>query len=590
MQIYKTPVKDIRFALESLGYDQVSALPKHADFDLETIVGMIEEAGKFCADRMLPLNHSGDLEGLKYDPETHTVTTPKGFKQLYRDFCENGYAAMAHPSEFGGSDAPYVFAFLMSEISTATNKSFSMCPGLTQGLVDALLHHGTESQKEQYIEKLITGVYTGTMCLTEPQCGTDLGILTTKAEPIEGEEGAFALTGTKIWITFGEHDLTDNIVHLVLARLPGAPEGTAGISTFLVPKFLENGERNPVFCGGLEHKMGIHASPTCVMNFEGAKGWLIGQPNKGMKVMFTMMNAARLSVGIEGISLSEISYQTALAFAKDRRQSRSLDVNKQDKSAKADNILVHPDVRRMLLNVKASTEGMRALAIWVAIQLDISEKHEDPTIKQEAADLVALLTPVIKSYCTERGFWNVSEAMQAMGGAGYTQDWSVEQYLRDMRIAMLYEGTNHIQALDLVGRKLPMGGGRAIMAFQNRVTALIKESKGNEFMEPFINQLKDASKLLTDLTMNTLMAKGAQDPEEAGAVASNYLNVFALTAIWFVWCLELKSTQGKSGSFYETKIKTGRYFMNHILPQIHSLAAVIRQGKADMMAFDASEF
>ncbi len=590
MQIYKTPVKDIRFALESLGYDKVSNLKQCQDYDVDTLVGMIEEAGKFCADRMLPLNRVGDKEGVKYDAEKHTVTTPAGFKQLYKDFCDNGYAAMAHPSEYGGSDAPYVFAFLMSEISTATNKSFSMCPGLTQGLVDALLHHGTEDQKNKYIEKLITGKYTGTMCLTEPQCGTDLGILTTKAEPIAGEDGVFALTGTKIWITFGEHDLTDNIIHLVLARLPGAPEGTAGISTFLVPKYLDNGERNTVFCGGLEHKMGIHGSPTCVMNFENARGWLIGQPNKGMKVMFTMMNAARLSVGIEGISLSEISYQTALAFAKDRRQSRSLDPKKQDKSAKADNILVHPDVRRMLLNVKASTEGMRALAIWTAIQLDIADKHPDEAIKQDASDMVALLTPIIKSYCTERGFWNVSEAMQAMGGAGYTQDWSVEQYLRDMRIALLYEGTNHIQALDLVGRKLPMGGGRALMSFQNKITAVIKENKENAYMEPFVTALKEASKLLTDITMNTLMAKASVDQEEAGAMASNYLNLFALTAMAYVWCLEIKGTEGKEGDFYTTKVKTGRYFINHILPQIHSLATVIRHGKADMMAFDASEF
>jgi alkylation response protein AidB-like acyl-CoA dehydrogenase len=412
--------------------------------------------------------------------------------------------------------------------------------------------------------------------------------VSTKAVPIEGRD-AYRLTGTKIWITFGEHDLTENILHLVLARLPGAPEGIKGISTFIVPKVLKNGERNPIFCGGLEHKMGIHASPTCVMNLEEAEGYLVGEPHKGMKVMFTMMNAARLSVGIEGISLSEISYQTALAFAKERTQMRALDPAKRDPNAKADNILVHPDVRRMLLNVRASTEGMRALYLWIAIQIDLATNHPDEATREDAADLVALFTPIVKSYCTERGFWNVSEAMQVCGGSGYTTDWCIEQYLRDMRIGLIYEGTNHIQALDLIGRKLPAKGGRAMRKFNEMITQFIRDHKDDEAMAPFVNPIKEASKLLGDITMNSLMSKAMRDPEEGGAVASNYLNLFALTTIAYLMGIQAKNALGQEGRFYTTKLKMVRYYMQQILPEIHSLAAIIRQGKEYMMSFEVDE-
>jgi alkylation response protein AidB-like acyl-CoA dehydrogenase len=590
MQIYKTPLHDIRFALESMGYSQVEALSMYKDYDLETLMSIVEETGKFCTNEMLPMNRVGDQEGVQYNPETMEVTTPDGYKPLYKKFCEGQYAAMPHPVEHGGHGAPFTLAFIMSELSTATNKSFSMCAGLTQGLVDALIHHGDDAQKERYLADLISGNITGTMCLTEPQCGTDLGLLTTKAEPIEGRDDAYTLTGTKIWITFGEHDLTDNIIHLVLARLPDSPTGIKGISTFLVPKLLQDGSRNGVNCGGLEHKMGIHGSPTCVINLEGSEGYLVGEPHRGMKVMFTMMNAARLNVGIEGIALSEISYQTALAFAKDRRQMRSLDPAKRDPNAKADTIIVHPDVRRMLLNVRASTEGMRALATWISIHIDVSENHPDPKAREESGDIVALFTPIVKSYCTERGFWNVSEAMQVCGGAGYTSDWSIEQYMRDMRIGMIYEGTNHIQALDLIGRKLPSKGGRAMMAFQQRVTQFIREHKEDEEMKVFVDAIKEASKLLTDITMNALMSKAAKDQEEGGAVASNYLNLFALTAIGYLMGVQAKVALGREGRFYETKVKMAKYYMQQILPEIHSLAAIIRYGKQNMMAFELDEF
>lgn len=589
MQIYKTPLADIRFALESMGYDQVEALKDFEDYDLETLMGIIEEAGKFCTHEMLPLNRIGDTEGVRLNPETKEVITPKGFKELYTKFCEGAYGAMVHPVEYGGHGAPFTLAFVMSELTTATNKSFSMCPGLSQGLVEALVYAGTAEQKNEYLPKLISGEWTGTMCLTEPQCGTDLGLVSTKAIPIEGRD-AYSITGTKIWITFGDHDFTDNIIHLVLAKLPDAPDGIKGISTFIVPKVLKNGERNPVFCDGLEHKMGIHGSPTCVMNMEQAEGYLIGEAHKGMKVMFKMMNAARLSVGIEGIALSEIAYQTAVAFAKDRRQMRSLDPAKRDSSAAADHILVHPDVRRMLLNVRASNEGMRALSTWVAVQIDLAHRHPDDAIRQQADDLVALFTPVVKSYCTERGFWNVSEAMQACGGSGYTTDWNIEQYLRDMRIALIYEGTNHIQALDLIGRKLPSKGGRAMMAFNQLITDFIRSNQGDEALAPFVSKIKEASKLLTDITMNHLMAKAAQDPEEGGAVASSYLNLFALTTISYLLGRQAKLALSRGDRFSKTKLKVIQFWFDKTLPEIHGIAAVIRTGKASMMALDIDEF
>jgi alkylation response protein AidB-like acyl-CoA dehydrogenase len=586
MQIYKAPIDDMRFILEAFGYDElVGSLPGYEAFDLETVTALLKESGKFCTNEMLPLNRKGDQEGLTYDPETSSVTLPEGFKELYAKFVESGFAGIAHPEEFGGGGGPATLALMLSEMATATNKSFSMCPGLTHGLVEALLHFGTDQQKKDYLPKLVSGEWSGTMCLTEPQCGTDLGLVSTKAIP-EGDH--YKLTGTKIWITFGEHDLTENIVHLVLARLPDAPPGIKGISTFLVPKFTLDGERNPVFCTGLEHKMGIHASPTCVINLEGAKGYLVGQPHKGMRAMFVMMNAARISVGLEGVALGEIAYQTALAFAKDRRQSRSLDRAKQDKDAAADNILVHPDVRRMLLNVKSTTEGMRGLAYWVGMHMDISQHHPDEATRQRSDDFVALLTPIVKSFCTERGFANVSEAMQVTGGAGYTTDWSIEQYMRDSRIAMIYEGTNHIQALDLVGRKLPQANGRLIKGFVDEIKRFIGEHKEDASLAEFLGPLKDASKTLGEVTMQLAM-KGMQDPEEAAAVASNYLNLFGLTALAYIWAHQVAACIGKEGRFYRSKIKTARYFYNMILPESAGLVAIISKGKDHMMAFEVDE-
>ena len=585
MQIYKLPAEDIRFILETFGYEAVTKLEGYEAYDLDTTMAMIEESGKFCINEFLPLNRSGDHEGVTYNPEDRSVTTPKGFKELYAKFVESGMIGICHPEKFGGGAAPNIIGVMLSEMAMSTNKSFAMASGLSNGLVEALLHHGTEEQQNYYLPKLISGEWTGTMCLTEPQCGTDLGLMSTKAIP-EGDH--FKLTGQKIWITFGEHDLAENIIHLVLARLPDSPPGIKGISLFVVPKFLENGERNTVYCGGLEHKMGIHASPTCVIDMEDAHGWLVGEPHKGMRGMFTMMNHARLNVGLEGVSLGEIAYQTALEYAKDRRQSRSLDASKQDKDHAADNILVHPDVRRMLLNIKATNEGMRALAYWVGMELDHSRHNPDDQAREDSDDLVALLTPVVKSFLTERGFFNTSEAMQVCGGSGFTVEWSIEQYMRDLRIAMIYEGTNHIQALDLVGRKLPMGMGRLFKKFSAKVTEHIQAHKDDADMAEFLEPLKDASKKLTGVTME-LSATAMKDPEVAGAIASNYLNVFAYTALAYVWSVSAAAALKKEGVFYTSKIKTARYYFQNILPEMNGLLGVIAAGKDNIMAFSVDE-
>ena len=465
MQTYKPPTQEIRFLLEALGFEQLSALPRYADFDLETAMALVEQVGAFAADKILPTNKVGDQQGLKWDPETGAVTTPAAFGEVYKEYCKGGFVGVSGDPAFGGGGCPEMLSTVLGEIVSSCNRALAMCPGLTRGLIEALQSHGSESFQKEYLPKLISGEWSGTMCLTEPQCGTDLGLVKTKAVP-KGD--SYLLTGTKIWITFGEHDLSENIVHLVLARLPDAPEGIKGISTFIVPKFTRDGKRNPIKCTGLEHKMGIHASPTCVIDMEEAEGYMIGEPHRGMRVMFTMMNAARLHVGVEGLAGAEIAYQTAVAFAKDRRQSRSLDPAKRDAQAPADNILVHPDVRRMLLNQKSTNEGMRALACFTALQLDLEHHGADAQTREEAADLAALLTPIVKAFCTDRGFQNISDAMQVCGGSGFTSDWNIEQYLRDCRITLIYEGTNHIQALDLVGRKLMLNGGNRCRCSSNK--------------------------------------------------------------------------------------------------------------------------
>jgi alkylation response protein AidB-like acyl-CoA dehydrogenase len=585
VQIYNAPIDEFRFLLETLGYHEVQALGPYGDYDLDTVVSLLRAAGDFCRDVALPLNRKGDQLGLRYDPVTGSVTLPEGFRGLYQRYVEAGFSSLGHPPEYGGGGAPHAVATLVQEMLVATNKSFSMCPALSQGLIEALAHHGTEDQRARYLPKLISGEWTGTMCLTEPHCGTDLGLLTTRAVP-DGER--YRLTGTKIWITFGEHDLTENIVHLVLARLPNAPAGIKGISVFVVPKVLPDGTRNGIHCSGLEHKMGIHASPTCVMTLEDAVGELVGEPHRGMRTMFIMMNAARLNVGLEGIALGEIAYQTALAFARDRRQGKAPNPARREHGAAADNILVHPDVRRMLLEIKATNEAMRALALWTSLQIDTAAHHPDPARRQAATDMAALLTPVVKSFCTERGFFNVSTAMQVCGGAGFTTDWSIEQYLRDLRIAMIYEGTNHIQALDLVGRKLPADGGRGYRDWSARIAAFCEAHAGNAEMVEFVKPLQEALATLDGLS--AWLGGGSADGETVGAAASPYLNVFALTALAFMWGLQVVEARRRDTPHAATKVKTARYYYRHVLPEIDTLARIAREGSTHVMALEADEF
>ncbi|MEC7988281.1 MAG: acyl-CoA dehydrogenase [Myxococcota bacterium] len=616
---YKPPLKDIEFQLEAFDYSEVAGLDLFKDedgdamYDLESAVGVLTEASDLLVEKWLPTNRIGDIEGVHYHPEDNSVTTPECFKEAYNEYAESGYMSLGYPQEYEGGGAPHMLALMLGEVQIACNKSLSMCPGLSHGLISTLKAYGSQEQKDTWLPKLVTGEWAGTMCLTEPQAGTDLGILYTAAKPageVIGEEtvrfrrgrekveetipvhSAYKLTGQKIWITFGEHDLTENIVHLVLARLPGAPEGTDGISTFIVPKFKLDGTRNGIYCTGADHKMGINGSPTCVISMEDAEGYLVGQPHKGMRAMFVMMNEARLSVGLEGLALSEASYQAALDFAKERRQGRSLNRSRNEAGEEADCILVHPDVRRLLLRVRSTTEAMRGIGCFVAKHIDLSHGHPDPKQREYSDDLVAILTPVVKSFFTDVGFQNTSDAMQVCGGIGYTTEWPIEQYMRDMRIALIYEGTNHIQALDLVGRKLLMpknAPGRLIRNFQKEYKKLLAESEGEERLAEFIKPAKKAMADLEQLTMMLAM-KGMKDRELVAAVASEYLNVFGYTTFAFSWLWQCKFALQKGDDYAQTKLKLARFFFQQVFPAIdvHKQAAL--NGKDSMMDFDESEF
>jgi len=586
MQIYRAPVDDMMFQLATFGYADAAALPPFEAFDLETVRMILDQTGTLATDVLLACNRNGDVDGAKWDPETNGVTTAKGFKAAHKALAENGYYGLTASDEHGGGGAPYAIGTLVKEMLMSGNKSLAMAPGLTGGLIEALEAHATPELQKAYLPKLASGTWAGTMCLTEPHAGTDLGLLRTKAVP--KEDGKYALTGTKIWITFGEHDLTENIIHLVLARLPDAPKGIKGISTFLVPKFLPDGTRNTIKCTGLEHKMGINGSPTCVIDMEDAEGYLVGVPNRGMASMFTMMNAARLFVGVEGISLSEIAYQTALSFAKDRRQSRALNPTRNDPDAEADNILVHPDVRRMLLNVKSTTEAMRGLAAWMGTQIDIADHHPDEDVRKRSEGLVALLIPVVKSFCTDRGFLNVSDAMQVCGGSGYTTDWSIEQYLRDLRIAMIYEGTNHIQALDLVGRKLPMDGGKPFRTFVEEVKTVVAKGSEQEETRALAEKLGEVLGMLVEATED-LGQRVTQDREEMGALASTYLELFGLVACAYSWVRQVAYAVETDAPQKATKLKTAEYYFAMVLPEVHGVRAKMKAGKTPMMAFDVDE-
>jgi len=594
MQTYKAPLRDMRFVLNEL-HGSAEALPGHEDFTPDIADAILEEASKFCTERLLPLNASGDEEGCRL--ENGVVRTPKGFPEAYKAFREGGWTAMGADPAYGGQGLPAGINKLVEEMICSTNLSFGLYPGLSHGAYQAIEGHASEELKAAYLPKLVDGTWSGTMCLTEAHCGTDLGLLRTKAVP-QGD-GSFAITGSKIFISAGDHDLTENIVHLVLAKLPDAPKGVKGISLFLVPKYLPRadgtpGERNGVTCSALEHKMGIKASATCQLSFDDAKGWLVGEPHKVMRAMFTMMNSERLSVGIQGLGAGEAAYQGAVAYAKERLQGRSL-VGTKRPDLPADPILVHPDVRRMLMTIRAYNEGCRALGAWVARSLDVMEHHPDPAERRRAEDFSALMTPIVKALFTDLGYEAASIGMQVYGGHGFIRDHGMEQYVRDARISMIYEGTNGIQALDLVGRKLPAHAGRYLRSFFHPVLAGLDEALEDEALSPLAQPLAKAFGALQLATAH-IAQRGMKDPEEAGAAATEYLRLFGLVALGFMWLRSAKvaHTALAAGTgerdFYEAKLTTARFYMERILPQVAGLLAAVKSGKGAMMALDEAMF
>ncbi len=587
---YQPPVNDIKFVLfDVLGADQLHTLDKYSEASPDIISAVIEEAGKLAAEVLQPINKIGDEQGCHYDPETHAVTTPEGFREAYKQFTEAGWASLDAPVDFGGQGLPHTLKFIVDEMVCSTNLSLGMYPGLTHGAISALHAHGSDELRETYLAKLVSGEWTGTMCLTEPQCGTDLGMIRTKATPLA--DGSYGIEGTKIWITGGEHDLTDNIVHLVLAKLPGAPDSTKGISLFVVPKVLPaSGERNPVFCGGLEHKMGIKGSATAVLNFENAQGWLVGQPNDGMRAMFTMMNEARLMVGMQGLGVAEMAYQESLGFAMERLQGRSL-TGPKNPDGPADPIIVHPDVRRMLMRQKVLNEGMRAMALFTGHQLDLSVAHPDQAVRESADDMVQLLTPVVKAFLTDEGFNNANIGLQVLGGSGFTTDWPLEQLVRDGRIPRIYEGTNGIQAMDLVGRKLALKGGRLIGRLFETITSFLAENGEAPHHAEVATALQSLQEATTWIASN-----GMQDPEQAGAAATPYLRLTALTVIAYLWsrmalvAQEQLAEGAGNATLLESKLVSARYYFEKLLPEANWLSADIRSGKDSMMALTLEQW
>ncbi len=592
---YKAPVRDLTFVLnEVLEIDRYSNQTGFAEVSSDLVQQILEEGAKFAEEVIAPLNKVGDQEGCKWD--NGKVTGPTGWKEAYQQMVEAGWSGLSSDPEFGGQGMPAIVGMAFGQFTAAASPAFSMYPGLTHGCYEALHANGSDAQKATYLPKLATGEWGGTMNLTEPQCGTDLGLIRTKAVP--NGDGSYNITGQKIWISSGEHDFTDNIIHLVLARIEGAPAGIKGISLFVVPKFFVNedgsvGDRNEgVQCAGLEHKMGIHGNATCVMSYENAKGWLVGTENKGMAAMFVMMNEARLGTGLQGHSIGTAAYQAAVEFARDRLQGRSL-TGPKNADGPADPIIVHPDVRRMLLEAKAYVEGGQAFILWTALQADL-QKSDDEATAQKARDYMGLITPVVKAFLTDRGFHVASLAMQVHGGSGYTEHFPASQYLRDARITMIYEGTNGVQALDLVGRKLPANGGRAVMTWFGEIDAFVSDNAGNEAVKPFIDGLADAKKKLQEATM-WLMQNGMQNPDNAGAASTDYLHIFGLTAMAYVWAQMAITAQkaidgGSDDPFYATKLQTGRYFVERILPDAGSHLAKLKTGAEVLMQMPAEAF
>ncbi|MFM9269232.1 acyl-CoA dehydrogenase C-terminal domain-containing protein [Halomonas elongata] len=597
MPDYQAPLRDLRFVMdEMLDYPtHYAGLPGGEEATPDVVGAILEEGARFAREELLPLNQSGDLEGCLL--EGGEVKTPKGFKEAYSRYVEGGWPGLAADPEQGGQGLPPSLAMVLSEMICATNLAWGMYPGLSHGAADALRHHGTEAQQATYLSKLVEGVWTGTMCLTEPHCGTDLGLIKTRAVP--NEDDSYTLSGTKIFISAGDHDLAENIVHLVLAKLPDAPAGSKGISLFVVPKFLPDadgnpGERNGVSCGSLEHKMGIHGNATCVMNFDGARGFLVGQPHKGLACMFTMMNAARIGVGIQGLGLTEASFQNALAYARDRLQMRALSGAKaEDKPA--DPIIVHPDVRRMLLTQKAFAEGGRMLVLYAAQMVDVVERSDDTEQTERAETLLGLLTPIVKAFLTEVGFEATNEGVQVFGGHGFIQEWGMEQLVRDARITRLYEGTTGIQALDLLGRKVLMSQGETLKVFTKEIHKFCQAEEGNPDMAEFVRPLAKLNAEWGELTMGVGM-KAMNDREEVGAASVDYLMYSGYVTLAYLFARAVKQAKSAlaagtdDSAFYRAKVNTARFYYERLLPRTRAHVQMIQAGGESLMALAPDDF
>jgi alkylation response protein AidB-like acyl-CoA dehydrogenase len=603
MAYYHPPLRDMQFVLHELlkVTDTFKTLPAHAEVDIDTINAVLEEGGKFASEVIAPLNQSGDLEGCTLDRATHEVRVPAGFKEAYAKYVEGGWPSLGCDPAYGGQGLPVTLNQCLYEMLNSANQAWTMYPGLTHGAYECLHAHGTPDQQNTYLPKLTSGEWTGTMCLTEPHCGTDLGLLRTKAVPCDDAhaDGSYRITGNKIFISSGEHDMAANIVHLVLARLPDAPAGSKGISLFVVPKFLVNadgtlGARNPIFCGALEHKMGIHGNSTCQINLDAALGWLVGQPHKGLNAMFVMMNAARLGVGMQSLGLTEVAYQNAAAYAKDRIQMRSLSGVKSPEQP-ADPIIVHPDVRKMLLTARAYAEGGRALSVYTAMLLDLELSSTDDAVKKDAADMVALLTPIVKAFITDNAWIATSHCLQVLGGHGYVREWGMEQYVRDARINMIYEGTNTIQSLDLLGRKVLADNGAKLKKFGALVQQLVEDEGVNEAMLEFINPLADLGDKVTKLSTELGM-KAFGNADEVGAAAVDYLRVVGHLVFAYFWArmakvaLDHRGDRADGDPFYRAKLGTARFYFAKLLPETAALIRSARAGAKSLMDMEAALF